>query len=747
MKIQNLLKPTTKTRQKLEIPGELDLNFYRHWYDDLANLPDRSLVQHWLRHGSMEGRHPNFAALIAASGADIASLPEDFSYEMYGRLNPDIADGMKNGYIAKYHYILHGHLENRPFRFDHKFYQELYKDLHGLDRLEDAARHWVEHGRREGRFPTLNDLLSSHGIDPTSLPIELNLELIHQLNPDEHFDSIAGAIAAAVQQRTARKIRVYSNDEENADFYVRLAMHNEVAGRTHQALELHRLSLLFFDAPTAHEHIGNLMQQLNRPYQAVAHYQKALERNSESHWVYYNLSKTLSTIGRQQDAVEILCDGIVAHPGSTLLLSILDQCIQDYWQQMEQVLECIAETQDRSQLIREYSRVVEFICTCYRKVFRRNSTKSLDISLNDKKVLIVGLDFESAPQCFRYRIEQKMEQLEHAGYETETIPWHARDAALNLINFYDIIIFYRVPGFPGVIKQVEYAKSLGKITFFEVDDLLFEEISVPPLETYGGQVPLSAYTNLTKDIGSYRAIASQCDYAIASTIPLADKLGPLVRSNISFLHRNGLDRHNHPIQKNVNNGPSLTIFYGSGTLAHNSDFVDGALPAIQKILREYPEIKLMMVGYLTLPESFLNEFKDQLIRLPFTREISTYLTYLSYADINLAVLNQDELTDCKSELKWFEAATFAVPSIVSCTRNYMDVIKQDVDGIVVSNGKEWYDALKRLIENPLLRRSIGQTAFNRVQAEYSIEALSFNIDAVIREAVAHQSMKPRTPLK
>ncbi len=99
------------------------------------------------------------------------------------------------------------------------------------------------------------------------------------------------------------------------------------------------------------------------------------------------------------------------------------------------------------------------------------------------------------------------------------------------------------------------------------------------------------------------------------------------------------------------------------------------------------------------------------------------------------MLHNDDVTACKSEIKWSEAANFSIPSVVSKTKNYLDVINQGEDGFVVSSEEEWYSTLKKLVEDSNLRKSIGHKACERVRAEYSISALSKNIDQIVKNAV------------
>ena len=70
----------------------------------------------------------------------------------------------------------------------------------------------------------------------------------------------------------------------------------------------------------------------------------------------------------------------------------------------------------------------------------------------------------------------------------------------------------------------------------------------------------------------FQEAAKLCEYAIASTLPLLALLQSLVTSKKGFLHRNGLDSLNIFMSKKEKE--YINIFYGSGTLAHNSDFID-----------------------------------------------------------------------------------------------------------------------------------------------------------------------------
>ncbi|GEM_PF-6684854 len=583
-------------------------------------------------------------------------------------------------------------------------------------------------------------LLGEFGVSKADFPENLTLDYLNKLNPELNFDNALAAVATLINQTPPSKIRVFEDDKANAVLYTRLGVMHEASGRIETANTLYGISLLFHGTADAHESLGNLSINSHRYHEAMAHYTLALELGGKSHWLYANLSRAYSTIGEHKKAVDVVLRGLQHNPSSEMLTGRVDELINEYWNCQSQRLNALAAAQDRHRLIDDYDEVASFICASYERLFKRVSEKPVAVTLNPSRVLIVGLTQDAAPQCFRYRMEQKIEQLEAAGYEAEIVAWHDQITAMRKISFFDIVIFYRVPAFPNVLKQVEYAKSLGKITFFEVDDLLFEAGSVPAFETYGQQITTSSYMNVTKDIGSYRAMARQCDYAIASTQPLLDRLAPLARTGVGYLHRNGFDKHNVFVNMPPADKGYINLFYGSGTLAHNSDFIIEAIPAITKILRQHRHVKLTVVGYLTLPQRFMTEFEKQIIRLPMVRDLGVYWSYLGASDINLAVLHDDVLTGCKSELKWFEAAAFCIPSVVSRTANYVDVIANGKDGFIVAGEDQWYQALNNLVESAELRRRVGLEANKRVTTQYSVAALATNIDRIIKDSIVKHSV-------
>jgi glycosyltransferase involved in cell wall biosynthesis len=345
-------------------------------------------------------------------------------------------------------------------------------------------------------------------------------------------------------------------------------------------------------------------------------------------------------------------------------------------------------------------------------------------------VLLVVEDTIS--QCFRYRVQQKLEQLQLLKYEVSWVSWRDYNKAKLLIHFCHIVIFYRVPAFPEIARTIEYAKSLNKIVFFDIDDLIFDQESYPgSREKFKDQLSHQEYKDLVKGVSLYREALSLCDLAIASTPALAREMEKIAGKGNSFCSRNALDNtilqflESHAkLQRDY-----LSIFYGSGTKTHDADFQIVA-PALSQIMAKYSNVRLTIIGYLKVPQE-LKAFTERIDRVELLSDINIYWEFLSQADINIAPLEMSLFNDCKSEIKWLEAAAFGVPSIVSPTQTYSEILEDGLDVSIAHTPDEWFEKLDILIGDPEIRKRIALSAQNRAMRDYQPEVIANNLKSII----------------
>lgn len=341
---------------------------------------------------------------------------------------------------------------------------------------------------------------------------------------------------------------------------------------------------------------------------------------------------------------------------------------------------------------------------------------------NSTIVLIANRDL---PQCEHYRVEQKRRQLSYGGWTVEVFDQSDAAVARPAIDRAAAVIFYRVPAFRPIVHTILYARALGLPTIYEIDDLIFDAAYYPdPFETFQGQITEHDYTGLQYGVPLFRYAMRLCDIGLASTPALAEAMRPLVRSGVCHVLRNGFDQRNLPFltrpQPDRPNGAALTVFYGSGTKAHNKDFTDLAAAALLEVLVRYPNVRVVIAGYLLLDERF-GPYAHRVRELGFTSNVAAYWEVLSSADINLAVLACTPMSDAKSEIKWLEAAMCAVPSIVSNTVTYRELLTHGEDALLAATPEEWGHALDQLVRDHALRHRIGMQARAHAMSTYGLD--------------------------
>jgi glycosyltransferase involved in cell wall biosynthesis len=685
---------------------DMQPDFYRAWYPDLAKLSDQQLLAHWLLHGSQEGRLPTFKALLKKMG-----LEDDFD-------------------------------ETQPF--DAAFYADYYTDLGDLHRDLQLHAHYAIAGKKEGRYPTLQHAISELGLPHTSLPSHITFGQIQALNASSGVRISSRDIIASFKGESRYPIQVSNNTDQNSDFYLTIAKEYLQRHLHNSARNLLRASLFFKKDPIALEYIGNTYFDEGDFNTAQAYYEKAITTGTTSKWVHSSYATCLQKTPQIKAAVSAHLQGALSSPDFTLLYKKLDESIAAYWDSIQGKLDVLCTLDLRDELVSTVTESTQFIYDTYFSSIRGSGEARAIKQLNLDRVLIIA--DHHIQQCIRYRVTQKQEQLKNAGIEVTVVDWETVADASKELAIHDVVIFYRVPAIPSVVKAIATTNAMGKLSFYEIDDLIFDPAYPPSIETYGGYVDLATYDGLLKGMALFHAAARMCRYGIASTNPLKQRLSDLVFGKECILHRNGLDSLNEFSLAQNNNKSTVDIFYGSGTKAHNTDFLDQVLPALDKLLPEHPKTRLIVVGYLSLPTWFTKKHSQQIRQLPPTNDIKVYWALLQQADINIAVLHRDAVTDCKSELKWFEAACFGIPSVLSTTSNYEDVVVNGADGLLVSSPTEWYSALHSLIVKPDLRKKIGIAARERIVDEYSTQKLGSELRSQLNR-VAELAQIKRTKHK
>ena len=355
------------------------------------------------------------------------------------------------------------------------------------------------------------------------------------------------------------------------------------------------------------------------------------------------------------------------------------------------------------------------------QTFIQRLSKHAADTLAPKVAIIAEL---SIPQCKKYRVIQKQEMLEELGIPCSVTSWTDSNEAKKQISLASLVIFYRVPGFDSVMDLIAECRRLNIKTLWEVDDLVFDEDVLKTSSTINLLEPAER-EGVINGAKLYRQAMLACDEGIASTSGLAKAMKEAGLETV-YVVENALDDETLAAARSIEGRLKkqedglIRIIYGSGTKTHNIDFLEAA-PALANILKENPNVRFRIIGYLELPEYF-DEVQSQIERIPFCN-YTEYLTYLSECDISIAPLENFVFNDAKSNIKYLEASITKVASVCSPRAAFADVIVNGENVFLADNEQQWHEAFDTLIQNPELRDSMAQAAYRTVTETYSPQAI------------------------
>lgn len=153
----------------------------------------------------------------------------------------------------------------------------------------------------------------------------------------------------------------------------------------------------------------------------------------------------------------------------------------------------------------------------------------------------------------------------------------------------------------------------------------------------------------------------------------------------------------------------------SGSVTHLEDLqlIEGEILSLNK--SQYKDYKFMLAGFyegdLTWHQ-YEKIFTSNYILgdLNYGRinaaDVYSYAQAYNLMDIGLIPLRDTEFNRAKSELKMLEMGAFGLPVIVSDVESYQWLSKHGKNCLVAGK-KDWYKSMRRLIENPELRKDLG----------------------------------------
>jgi glycosyltransferase involved in cell wall biosynthesis len=307
----------------------------------------------------------------------------------------------------------------------------------------------------------------------------------------------------------------------------------------------------------------------------------------------------------------------------------------------------------------------------------------------------------------------------------------------------DALVICRAPYTRDLDQLIAKAKARDISVFFDIDDFAFDPSHVPSVMEIA-DLDATSEELLDRSFAYFSRIGTtlqMCDRALTTNSFLAEQIrhfAPHLYVDIvpNFLNVNQqrLSEQLYAAKQQVGfvSDGCIHIGYFSGSPSHNRDFAL-VVPALTRLMDQDTRLKWRVVGVL---ENFglLASHRDRIECYPL-QDFQNLQRLIAEVEINLAPLQDNIFTNCKSELKYFEAAIVGSITVASPTHAFRNAI---VDGETsfLARSYEWEYKLREalnLVGEPKRYAAMAQCAHRHVEEAYGWNKHGAAIERIIFE--------------
>lgn len=343
------------------------------------------------------------------------------------------------------------------------------------------------------------------------------------------------------------------------------------------------------------------------------------------------------------------------------------------------------------------------------------------------RVYYVGAGYDS---CYYVRC---MVPLQAAGWwgDITTLRGirNSPQAAMQGVMNADVVVMQR-PMQPDHLEIIKTLKQAGKKIVFDNDDTYTKDSGIPKIMNHIPELEDKVDALLDKFDGNLKEAAGLCDMVTVTTEFLANEYRP-VNPNVVVLP-NCINPEDWP--EPIKNDTGKIRIGISGSVASSRDY-EYAKDAIIELSR-MDNVQLVLFG---LPPD-RPEFAEQ--RNFFKEDvdwwqnigaewygwvgIEDYQDKLNEMKLDICLIPRIDnyFNRCKSNLKYLEHSMYKIPVIAQGFSTgdspYQKDIEHGVNGMIAMEPSDWLTMTLELINNPELRKTIGQNAYDYVVENYDI---------------------------
>ncbi|MDN3563398.1 glycosyltransferase [Paeniroseomonas aquatica] len=345
--------------------------------------------------------------------------------------------------------------------------------------------------------------------------------------------------------------------------------------------------------------------------------------------------------------------------------------------------------------------------------------------------------FYEAPDTstFRYRVFNMIEALAECRPDIGAAWFCSADLEHmeTILDRCDTLVICRMRYSLGLARLIAAARSRGRRVLFDVDDLIFDaRFTHLVLETLDQEVTDAAFDFWYGYIGRVGGTMRLCDGVILTNEYLAARATEFCGLPTSVVPNflNGRQRQASAdiLERKRASGfrrdRDVTIGYFSGTPTHNRDFALAADSLAELMLRD-SRIRLRLVGFMEA-RGRLAALGDRIERFPL-QDFLNLQRLIGQVELNIVPLQDNTFTNCKSELKVFEAAVVGTISVASPSFTLRRAVVEGETGYLAP-AQSWDAALERALarldDYPTMAEAAAEAADRQYRASAYGDAIA-----------------------
>lgn len=289
---------------------------------------------------------------------------------------------------------------------------------------------------------------------------------------------------------------------------------------------------------------------------------------------------------------------------------------------------------------------------------------------------------------------------------------------MEVVNNFDLI-FFNYTAMPWEFaKMGATARAKGIPMVMDCDDAIWEIMSDNPV--------YESFKKGSENLRNFTAICREVDYMTTTSKFLRNVIShhTLKQTNLIKILPNFVDLSLYKYQPAFKDTYDITLLH-FGSTTHFIDLQSEEFEkGIDMVMREYPNVIFKTVGAM-IPaykhkwgQRYQNSYGHQDL---YKWVNERFPEFMAETDILVVPLDINTYTKCKSSIKFLEASSAKKAGVYQRIRQYDEVIEQGVNGYLAYTAQEWYESIKKLIDDKEHRRQVGENAFNTVKEGWQMK--------------------------